>query len=265
MLWRQSLPGALASRGALRGFSLVEILVACAVLTVLVGILASALSGFVSVASTSGGRLESNNQSRTAFDRLAFDLGSSIRNDDVTIDFHKNAQVLVGTASLNDSLALLADVRSTAGDSRAARIGYEVGEASDAASGVTGAALMRCVEPFPWTDDVLNKTLTSAAERQPLGGGIFRMEFSFLKKDGTLVANPPAQEDIAALIVATATLDEATLSKLQPAERTALAQALADSEDGKLPLAGWNVTDFDDLPRPVAQAVRFHQRYFYLR
>lgn len=248
-----------------RGFSIVEILVACGVLAILVTILASAFSGFASLASSSGGRLEVNNQVRAAFDRLAFDLGSRIWNDDVQLDFRKNATISGGGVSNNDSLVLLVDARSTEVASRFARIGYEIGRETDAASGIAGDGLLRRVEPFWWSDDLLNASLTSAAVRQLLGGGIFRMEISFLKRDGTVVASPPPQDDISAVIVSTAALDERTLSKLSVDQLSSLAQELPDAVDGKLPMAEWRPEGFVSVSRAVAQGVRFHQRYFYLR
>lgn len=245
-------------------FSLIEILVACAVMALLVALLASAFSGFASVTQSSGGRLDANNQVRTTFDRLGFDLASSVRNADLRIDFRKNAQADDAAGTMNDSLVLLADARSTEAGARLARVGYEVGPSAD----VGGSdCLLRCVEPFLWTDSTLNTGLTGAGEKQPLGRGIFRFELSFLKTDGTLVASPPAADEISAVICAAASLDYGTLAKLpgMGVGMSDLAAALPDAVDGKLPLSDWSPGVFSNLPRPVIQNTRFHQRYFYLR
>lgn len=247
------------------GFTLIEVLVSCAVLSLLVVLLASAFSGFASLTRSSSARLEVNNQVRAAFDRLAFDLAAAVRNSDAPIDFRKNSQVIGSSGSVNDSLTLLADARTTMSGSRLARVGYQVERSMEAASGLVSDNLVRCVEPFEWTDSVANIALIGSGEKQVLVTGVFRLELCFLKTDGTLVAIPPAQKEISAVICAVASLDETTLSKLTTAQLDQLALALPDAVAGRLPLSDWKLNDFTALPRPVVQNVRFHQRYFYLR
>lgn len=247
------------------GFTLIELLVSFAVLAALVALLASAFSNFAGLTSSSGRRLEANNQSRTVFDRLGFDISSSIRNSEVKLNFKKNEQAWSGSPGVNDSLTLLADARSTQGDSRLARIGYEVETSRNEASGISVKSLNRLVEPFQWSDSVSQNQFGGSVEPQPLGWGVFRLEFSFLKTDGTLVASPPPADEMAAIICSTASLDEKTYAQLSDEELNRLSGCLQDAADGKLPLSDWNVSRFVGFPPAVSQNVRFQQRQFFLK
>ncbi len=247
------------------GFTLIEILVASAVLTLLVALLAATFSHFAEVTSTSGKRLETSNQIRTVFDRMAFDLRSSIRNAGMAIAFLKNKQATGGTATANDAICFLVDARTTSPQSRFARVGYEVSDETFSPEGTPPTSLMRCVEPFYWTDNAANSALTSNADRQVFGRGVFRFELSFIRTDGGIVADPPANSsDISAVVCTTASLDESTFSKLTAGQRSQLGSALPDSVNGSLPLAAWARISFSGLPVPVVQHVRFNQRVFKL-
>lgn len=247
------------------GFTLIEILVASAVLALLVALLASTFSHFAEVTSTSGKRLETSNQIRTIFDRMAFDLRSSIRNAGLSISFLKNKQATGGTATVNDAICFLVDARTTSPQSRFARVGYEVSDETFSPEGTPPTSLMRCVEPFYWTDNAANTALTSNADRQIFGRGVFRFELSFIRTDGGIVADPPANSsEISAVVCTTASLDESTFAKLTTGQRAQLANALPDSVNGSLPLAVWARTSFSGLPLPVTQHVRFNQRVFKL-
>lgn len=253
-------------RASETAFTLIEILVASAVLALLVALLATSFSRFVGVTSTSGKRLGVSNQTRSVFDRMAFDLKSSIRNSGMEITFLKNKQATGGTGTLNDSMTFLVNARTPSASSRFARVGYEVDDEASSLNGTSPTSLMRCVEPFLWTDSIASPSPTSNAEKQVFGRGVFRFELSFLKTDGTIVSDPPVkQSDISAVICSTASLDESSFAKLSFSERTLLASMLPDSVNGSLPLSVWNVGSLAGLPRPVMQHVRFNQRIFNLQ
>jgi len=275
----QPFPVAGFSRSA--AFSLIEILVACAVLALIVVLLAATFSNFANVTSVSGRRMESGNQSRTVFDRLELDLASSIRSSGVEIKFFKND-------SGNDELAFLANARpvtvNAATTPRMAKIGYEVPSANTGLDLAGRYSLSRDTEPFSWNDSAVSflstgtnsglipfsTLITSAAQQQMLGRGIFRFELSFLKTDGTIKATAPDFSEVAAIICSTAALDESTIAKLTAGQMTDLMDALGDSVDGSLPTVdskkqAWSVERFASFPDFVKQNVRFNQRYFYLK
>lgn len=243
---------------------MIELLVSCAVLALMVTVLASTFSHFVGLTSNSGRRLESNNQMRSVFDRMSFDLASSVRNSSVKMEFKKNEQIAQGDDSKNDAMIFLTDAR-TSGSSRFAKVAYEVAPDQGLTEEKKFFSLYRGVEAFFWTDSTQVIKLTGGADWQPLGRGVFRMELSFLKTDGTIVANPPAQDEIAAVICSTASLDESSLSKLNPEQLKDLVQSLPDAVNNVLPVSDWTANKFSHLPPFVKQNVRFAQRQFFLK
>jgi len=246
------------------GFTIIELLVSSAVLALLVTALAATFSNFIGFTSSSGKRLENNNQMRTIFDRMSFDLSSSVRNGGLEVIFSKNAQARGGGSTLNDSMIFFTDAR-TAHDSRLARVAYEVDQGGNAATGVQFSSLFRGVDPFNWSDNPGSTTMSTMTDWQELGRGIFRMELSFLKTDGSLVGAAPDQDEIAAVICSTASLDESSLSKLSVGERSLLISALPDAQNDELPLSKWSADQLAGLPPFVRQNVRFSQRQFYLK
>lgn len=251
-------------RGARDAFTMIELLVSCAVLALVVTVLASTFSQFVGLTSNSGRRLESYNQMRSVFDRISFDLASCIRNGAVVMEFRKNQQAANGADTRNDSMSFLTDARTSGASSRFARVTYEVFSDENTATARKLFSLYRGVNPFLWTDNTRDMKI-AGTDWQPLGRGVFRMELSFLKTDGTLVANPPPQDEIAAVICSTASLDESSLGKLSEGQIEELISLLPDAEDGVLPVSNWTAGKVSSLPPFVTQNVRFAQRQFFLK
>jgi len=262
-----SLPSQMARvfpRGVI-AFTLIEVLVSCAVLSIMVALLAAAFTNFSGVTASSGKRIETSNQTRTVYDRLAFDLEASIRKAGVDITFLKNQQASGNGSTKNDSLYLLTAARTSDPAARMARIAYEVEEDENKAIGKKFPSLFRVAEPYLWGDNAADIKVTSLAEKQSMGRGVFRFELSFLTTDGRIVANPPASKDLAVVICSTASLDERTLGQMSDSDVARLVAILPDSEDQKLPLATWSPALFTGFPTSVIQSVRFNQRQFYLK
>ena len=260
-----------------RAFTIVELLVAFAVLALLVTILLSAFTNFSQVTTTANRQLELEKQSRTIFDRMVFDLGAAVTSGNVRVGFKKNEALAGGTASRNDALVFLTDAKTPSTDGRLAKIGYAVGPYTDRSrNDMELQTVLRYVQPFEWADDTTEIAISDARYAQPIAPGIIRFEFSFVMQDGSIVAAPPTAtsdsdqmrafyDDLAAVVCTVATLDEDTLQKMSENERKALADTFADAVNGKTPLETWQATSLTSFPKPVAQGVRFHQRSFQLR
>lgn len=276
MLMRNRNPLTLSMAGATRAFSILEMLVGFAVLSVLVALLLAAFSNFSEVTSTSRKRVEVNKQPRIMFDRMAFDINSSVSSGGVRMGFRKNDALAGGTASKDDVLVLLTDAKSSDPAGRLAKIGYGVGPYDDKVSQTTRQTVLRYVEPFLWSDDTTEIELTNAASPQPIAPGILRFELAFVDEDGSIHAAPPngpANSDavrafydgLAAIICTVATLDEDSLRLLSPADRETISNRLDDAVDGQAPMMLWQAAGFSDLPQAVSKGLRFHQRYFRLK
>ncbi len=249
-------------------FSLIELLVACSLLVVVVVLLAVSFSNFTGVTATSGRRLQTGNETRTAFDRMAFDLSAAIRQSGVEPIFRTNRQATSLATSPNDSFILLADARSTLPGSRFARVGYEIAAETNEVSGTVMLSLYRCSEPFQWSDNILS-TNFQAPDRQPIARGVFRMELSYIKTNGAISSAALPVDELSAIVCTTASLDEGTYTRLKrtSSQLADMAALLPDSPAGTnsvLPLVNWKLDLFNGDPS-VKQNVRFDQRYFYLK
>lgn len=254
-------------------FSIVELLVAVAVLAVLVTLLTGAFSLFSQVAATTSRRLETGKQARTVFDRLAIDLDLAVNNRGVVIEFLKNQGLGGEASSQNDALLMLANVRSQSSDSRLAVVGYGVGTYQNKGEDFSLGVLHRYTAPFSWDDDTKKLALPEDAEAQPMAEGVLRFELAFVNDAGQIVVEIPTDEEereefmstLKSVVCTIVTLDEQSLRKLDDSQRTSLAQRFRDAEAGKMPLEEWQKVNLSDLPQPVAENIRFHQRYFRLK
>ncbi len=253
-------------------FTVVELLVSCAILAMLVLALSSAFSGFANVASSSTKRMETRKDASSVFDRLTFDLASAVNTPGVTYDFIKNGGALGPTNTVNDAIAFLADAPSTNAAARLSVVGYDVRNSTNSARRTSHPTLTRHVQPFLWTDDISRIALEEVkTEQQPITPGVFRMELAFLTTSGDLKAEMPTtngvgdSSQVKAVICAVASLDEDTLDKLSDSEKRTLQNALPDAIDGQTPLSRWQVDSVGGLPPPVIQNIHFRQRYYYLK
>lgn len=263
----------IGSRRGASAFSLIELLVAVAVLAALVTLLTGAFSLFSQVAATSSKRLETGKQARAAFDRLAIDLDLAVKNRGVAIEFFKN-QGLGGEASgLNDAILALVNARSQSAESRLALVGYGAADYRNQGEDFTMGVLQRYTAPFLWGDDTKTIVLPANAEAQPMAEGILRFELAFVNDAGQIVVDIPAgaadrkefASGLQSVICTIVALDEETLRKLTDTQRRSLVERFRDAEPGKTPLGDWQQVSLADLPQPVRENIRFHQRYFRLK
>lgn len=268
------------AHGRQAAFTIIELLAGFAVLMLLVTLLLAAFTNFSQVTSTANKRVEVNKQSQTIFDRMAFDIGSAVTSGGIRMGFRKNQALPGGSASKNDVLILLTDAKTRDPQGRLAKIGYAVGPYEDRSRKMTLETVLRYVQEFGWDDDTTTIDLAddggAPLDSQSIAPGIVRFELSFVNRNGDLLAEPPAagataeevrafHQNLAAVVCTVATLDEDVLQKLSPSDRDEIADRLADAVDGQSPLAQWQAAGFQDLPRPVAQGLRFYQRYFWLK
>lgn len=248
-------------------FTLIELLTSVSLLAILLAVLAGAFTNFTKLTTSSARRIETGQETHSVFDRLSFDLAAGLNHGGVSYKFWKDRGVIPGESTMNDAMAFLANTKSTMADSRMALVGYDVKDA-----GGTGDILVRHVQPFRWEDDIIAQTefQDGAGLEQPVTSGVFRMELAFVKNDGTIVAAAPIDQNIGeykAVLCALATLDEESLSKLDPGERRRLARVLPDAADGATPLSRWSPTlpELQSFPPFVVQNIRFHQRSYDLK
>lgn len=276
-------PGTPQSRA--RAFSLLEILVAVAVLLLIVVLMAQMLNSVSSTTSNSQKGIDAVGDAQLAFDRLSFDFARMLRRTDVDYSFSKrdgNDRFSFYTAEpgfytgpeTTPRVLSVAGFRVAAGPDGAPRLERGALNLSWSGSGGrtqvfvpvdgNGAQIQKFDTPnsLPVLDD------GQPGEYQALADQVFRMEISYLTRDGGLRKSfPTSLSDLSAIVVAIAVLDPK--SRLLVTDYTALISAFPDAEDGRDLLALWTPVAEDPglaartgIPQSAAQAVRVYQRTF---
>jgi hypothetical protein len=101
-----------------------------------------------------------------------------------------------------------------------------------------------------------------------IGPNVFRFEYYYLLKNGSLSDTPTAIQNVAAIAIAIATVDPRSRVLLSDLQVTTLAGRLTDFTTSMKPgdlLGQWQTTldGVTDMPRPAISAVRIYERYFH--
>jgi type II secretory pathway pseudopilin PulG len=282
-------------------FTLIEILVATAVLVLMLTMVTGLVNSATRSTQTAERRLDGMADVRMVFDRMASDLQSLVSDGDTTLIVGKSP-----APSLSDSMAFVTRARTTAApaESRLATVLYAIGEHNNEVFGAGEKTLMltRLLQNYAWEEATPLAKFLSDTDAQLLGAGpdtlsfnalgetIIRMAVAVHKSDGTLVHttsnNLPRLasfsgstaritsgdstaldlSQVDAITVAIASID-ARSQVLTADQLETIAQALPRaSADGTLPLAQWNSVNWDQvggiIPSVVRENIRFYQRTF---
>lgn len=290
-------------------FTLVELLIAMSVLALLVVLMSQLLSNTLTVTSIGNKRMDADSQARLVMDRLSADIARMVRRRDVDYYFQKNTG--------NDQMAFFSEMPAYHPDaltsevpkSSIALVGYRVERdelerlskglvwngVTSSTPGATGLAPtdlpmvfglgaapgQKLVDSYKTQGGSSSITTTGAGsdpDYQPVGSDVYRFEYCFLMKDGTLSGVPykapntavNGLEDVRAIVVAIAVLDSASRATLTESDITSAAAKLPDVAGTTLtapPMTLWqSQIDSGDLglPERAASQVRFYQRHLHL-
>ena len=270
------------ARAARASFTLVELLVAVAVLALLLVFAAQLVSMASHTTLADSRKIDALAQARLALDRFGLDWSAHIARGDVDVSFVKNAG--------NDEIAFATQMPSPDGTRSVALVDYRVNAVGT--PGNNAYRLERGLYGYSWAggnsfafplSQASYSSLLAAANYQTLAPGVFRLEVCLLVKAatngasgywwpaGTTVASLTSPTNVAAVIVAVAALDDSTRKLVDDTHLARLAGALADVS-GADPVATWqaalsrpqDITNSTGVSLPVAQAVRVYERYFYV-
>jgi type II secretory pathway component PulJ len=266
----------LHKRFAARGFTILELLVAGAVLSLLVVLVAQMVGSASLVTSGSRKRMAADEEARMVFDRMASDFARMVKREEMD-NFFVPASGNDEMYFYSQSPALYANTNSAA-NSPIALVGYRV----------TNQRLERYGEGKTWDDlnslTYSNGTLNPNTRISSLASGnyqviapsVFRMEYVFLMKPGTTNASGATNttntysqtnvvglgmKDVSAVVVTLGVLDEGSRKIVDSSTLGAIADSMADASAG--PTSGpWttNVAVLTNLP--ARTATRVYQRYF---
>ena len=283
------------------GFTLVELLVVMAVLSLLVVMFTQLMNGAALGVNQGTRRIEEDTEARLVLDRLASDFAGMLRRDDVDYSFVRQAgddflsfytQTEPGKPASASGVptpvpgvqrtTALVGVRINTNTSSLDYGRLERAAVDLSSNGLTFAPTQNGVYAPSFTQPNSLPVITDA-EYHLLGRGVFRFEICFLYKDPnsgavTLLATLPpstARSGIQALVVAVAVLDATSRRTITTAQLAELHTALADYTDqnasGNRDIAAvWgdavnSSTFVTDLPLPIRQGVKVYQRYYPLQ
>lgn len=266
-------------RARWRAFTLLEVLVAVAVLGILLVLLVQIADNAVHAVHTSRQQISATQQARAVLDALESDFGGLVV---------ENGLPVFAKPSLpqgNSELVFFTRGRGPSGtpDFRFTAVAYRL----------ENTELIRSWSSVAWSDSDLVQRLASApasSSRSVLARGILRFEAVAVRKNGesvplaqagratllgmaipggllaldrTTPPAPSASEQIVSVTIAVAAIDEQNLQLPGVLE---MAEKLGDPAAGEAPLEAWkqrlNSGALDDIPAPARHALRLSQQTF---
>jgi hypothetical protein len=274
-------------RRSCHAFTLAELLVSIAVLTLLVFIAGRMVTSATNVATQGNKRMESDSQVRLVLDRMAVDFSQMIRRTDVDCYVKSNLNPEAG----NDRIALFSTVTgyypSTGSPSPISLVAYRINADPTSASlnrmermgkGLVWAGVSTTDKPIIYGLQAIYSNWTAATsattvdpDYELIGPQIFRFEYSYLLKTGLISDSPgpPGLRDVTAISVSVAAIDQKSRVLMSDLQLSTLSGRLKDF-DAAQPIrdlrASWEVTlnGITDMPRAAIGGIRVYQRYFYL-
>lgn len=269
-------------------FTLAELLVSTAVLTLIILFVSSMINSATNIAIMGSKRMDSESQVRPVLDRMAVDFSQMLKRPDVDYYVKSNLDPEIG----NDRIAFFCNVPgyypSTSSQGAISLVSYRI----NAAVGPSLNRMQRMSKGLPWngTTSTSDKPFlfglqVIANNWQPatddsiadpdyelVGPQIFRFEYFYVLKTGLISDLPGADgmRDVTALVVSVAATDQKSRVLLSDAQMDTLIGRLKDfdpaSASSDLTMSWQSTLDgITDLPRPAMNGVRVYQRYFYLR
>jgi prepilin-type N-terminal cleavage/methylation domain-containing protein len=295
-------------RHSIRAFTLVELLIAISLLGLLTLLLSRLFNTAASTTSASTQRMESEGQIRPLLDRMATDFAQIPKRAD--LDFYGKGTATGGTMSGNDRIAFFSmvpgDYPSTGSESPFSVIAYKVNSSVAAANATVYTRLQRMARgllmngdssaisdgPLPFSPinistvwPGVSSNAATDAKYEVAGPQVFRFEYYYLLTNGRFSITPwdpslpghtapDGMRDVAAIVVAVATLDSRSRVLLSNSQVAAIAGTLVDYVPGNGP--GWLLTQWQDtlnsqsspsiqgMPRSILSGVRLYERWFFL-
>jgi prepilin-type N-terminal cleavage/methylation domain-containing protein len=281
------------------GFTLVEMLVSVGVLVMLVVLVLQLMSSATVVTTLTGKRMDSDNQVRAIFDRMASDFSGLVKRQDADYIFAKQAG--------NDTMYFYSEAPAyfdssvgVAAKSSVSLVGYRVNasfQLERLSRGLTwdGTAApspspgsMVFLTPSGSSSPVSASTIAgnwaslvgtspsysngTGADYHVIGDQVYRLEVSFLQTNGTVVSYVTSYnglQSVSAIVVALGMLDTNSRAMLPSGIPVAMVNALPDSVDGTPTLQTWweasNYLTNSGIPPAAAAQLRIYERAFYLQ
>jgi hypothetical protein len=266
-------------RKSIHAFTLAELLVGIAVLTLLTLLIARIVNSAATITTLSGKHMDADAQARPLLDRMAIDFAQMVKRSDVQCYLKSPIIPMTGTTAStnNDRIAFYStvpgDYPSTGSQSPFSLVAYRVNSSTAAANTASNTRLQRMSRGLLMNGDSssitdgpivfgptaieliwpsIGSNATFDAKYELVGPQVFRFEYYYLLTNGNLSATPwdtalghidaTGMRDVAAIVVTIATIDSRSRVLLDNARVATIAGALPDYGSGAGPgqlLAQW--------------------------
>lgn len=253
-------------------FTLAELLVGIAVLTLLTLLIARLVNSAAIITTLSGKRMDADAQIRPLLDRMAIDFAQMVKRNDVQCYLKSPAIPMTGTTAStnNDRIAFYStvpgDYPSTGSQSPFSLVAYRVNSSTATANTASNTRLQRMARGLLMNGDSssitdgpivfgptaiesiwpsIGSNATFDAKYELVGPQVFRFEYYYLLTNGNLSVTPwdsalghidPAgMRDVAAIVVTIATIDPRSRVLLDHARVATIAGVLPDYSSGAGP------------------------------
>jgi prepilin-type N-terminal cleavage/methylation domain-containing protein len=223
--------GAAKKHAPLSAFTLLELLVAMAVMSLVMIAIVAITNGTASLAQGAQNRIGGNAELRTALDRLSADLDLAlIRSDLPPISINPNSE----NATLDFHIA----ASGYSGDRPISNVRYEISSSPQ--------GLVRSIQGFGWSQNPVpfgttNSTISNVTPKDEIGARIFRFDCQFLLNNGTFSSNSSDIREAHALVVSLAAIDEQAVEKMKSSadELPKLARLFPSSSTNRSAFEEW--------------------------
>jgi hypothetical protein len=260
---------------------LAELLVAIAIIVLLVLVVSRFLASAAAVTTLGHKRMDADSQARRLFDRMAVDFAQMIQRPDVD-SYVKGLDPENG----NDTIAFFSQVPgfypSSSSQSPISLVSYRINTTNKMeriGKGLlwNGASAANKPLIFGSTLTLQNNWPSAVSgsadpDYELVGPQIFRFEYFYFLKDGTLAVSPgaPGMQDVTAISVCIAVVDPKSKVLLSNSQLSTLVGRMNDFSIsmglGGL-LSQWqsSLDSTTDMPRSAVSDIRLYERDFYLK
>lgn len=273
-----SVKNSLPSKSIVRCFSLIEMMVAIAVLAILWILIAQVIGISFKTTQVSLQMVTEVQQARFVLDRLSYDWSMMPRRVDIGYHMTNSPE------KDSDSIRFISRVKSWKGDRGLSLIGYQIREGSDQKN-----SLYRGIRGYDWEDrsfmgvnpsgkvlslmDLTPELGLKPSDYELMSEGVFKIGVSFIRKsDGHVVRYQPDFTNWSALIVGLAVISPEVKKNVSPQELQKLSGKLVIEQDDLTPLQIWNPliqSEIQSSPAPetlkLYKAVQVFERFYSLK
>jgi prepilin-type N-terminal cleavage/methylation domain-containing protein len=245
-------------------FTLIEMMVALVVLSILLLFLGQVVTLTGQAIAVNSSQLDAAGQARVFFDRLALDLSASPQRSDLGMSFTRNSE------GVNASLQFYSGVKGLTGARQLSWVSYQISPTTYQLERTAGGTDYAGGTPVAFLPQAL--PTPNSTTYQVMASGIFRLELCYLLDTGffsnsTSGSSGTDYSHVKGIVVGVAVIDGRSAALLNTAQLRQFSQDFGNTTEGHDPETDWNTAIAQSgfapgIPRPAVQNVSIFQHIF---